>query len=93
MFNRLLNAQKHIVIIGLNHSVGRDQNLLEFFGEINDLALPLATKYSFDYIDMSDVLTTEDDLNKDGMFGGAHFDRPVYKALSDRILNLLQPAH
>lgn len=89
MFNRLFNAQKRVIIIGLNQSVGRDHKLLEFFGEINALVRPLATKYGFDYIDINDVVKTEDDLTKDGMFGGAHFDRPAYKALSDRILNLL----
>ncbi|MFT8468540.1 MAG: HAD-IIIC family phosphatase [Acetobacter syzygii] len=93
MFNRLLNAKKRVIIIGLNQSVGRDHMLLEFFGEVNALVRPLATKYGFDYIDINDVLKTEGDLAKDGMFGGAHFDRPVYKALSDKILKLLQQTH
>lgn len=90
MFNRLLNARKHVIIIGLNQSVGRDHKLLEFFGEINSLVRPLATKYGFDYIDINDIVKTEEYLAKDGMFGGAHFDRPAYKALSDKILSLIQ---
>lgn len=33
MFNRLFNAQKRVIIIGLNQSVGRDHKLLEFLAK------------------------------------------------------------
>ncbi|BAU38962.1 phosphatase IIIC [Acetobacter pasteurianus NBRC 101655] len=89
IFNRMMAAQKKVIIIGLNQAVGRDHKLLEFFAEINSIVRPLAEKYKFDYIDVNDIVRSEDDLAKDGMFGGAHFDRPAYKAISDKILSLL----
>lgn len=89
IFNRLLNAQKKVIVIGLNERIGRDQKILDFFGKINSLIKPMVEKYGFDYIDLQDIVHSEDDLANDGVLGGTHFDRAIYKNLSDRILELV----
>lgn len=49
----------------------------------------MVKKYGFDYIDLQDIVHSEDDLANDGVLGGTHFDRAIYKNLSDRILELV----
>ena len=87
VFDRLRNAEKKVIIIGLNSTIGRDTPVLKFFGMINDIVRPIARAYNFPYIDINMFIHNENDLAKDNIFGGTHFDRSVYKKISDEIIN------
>lgn len=42
--------------------------------------------YDYPVINMRDFVNSEDDLANDGMKGGTHFNRAVYKSVSDAII-------
>nr|WP_252353985.1 HAD-IIIC family phosphatase [Acetobacter sp. P5B1] len=90
LFNRLINTDKKVIILGLNEKIGRDWQILSFFAEINAIVRPLVNQYGFCYIEMTDFVSSEDDLAQDGVLGGAHFNRSVYKAVADKILNEIE---
>ncbi|GCD53098.1 HAD-IIIC family phosphatase [Acetobacter pasteurianus] len=89
LFTRLKRAGKTIIIVGLNSKVGRDLGILSAFGQINELTLPVAREFGVDFIDAHQFVKSENDLAKDGSFGGSHYERRVYKQISDAILNIV----
>jgi FkbH-like protein len=89
VFAILAAHRKPVIIIGLNHSVGTDTSILEFFGIINRIVQPRAAHFGFHYLDSRDFVRGHDDLAPDGMFGGPHYARKVYAALADAILGYL----
>jgi len=86
----LRRKDKHVIVVGLNSTVGRDQPILDFFAGINVLIEPLAADLGCDYIDINAIIGTEDDLANDGQFGGPHFGRHVYLEISHRVLALIR---
>ncbi|QEE86586.1 HAD-IIIC family phosphatase [Acetobacter oryzoeni] len=88
IFNRLRNANKKVIILGLNSKIGKDIDLMKFNEKINIIVEPIVAKYGFHYLKMENFVKSEDDLANDGALGGAHFDRLVYKNISDKILNI-----
>lgn len=90
LFNRLMNIGKKVIVLGLNERIGTDLPILDFFSEINSIVKPLVLQYGFCYIEMSDFVTSEADLAQDGVLGGAHFNRSVYKAVADRIFSEIE---
>ncbi|MGX7345004.1 HAD-IIIC family phosphatase [Acetobacter pasteurianus] len=85
-FNRLKNSGKKVIILGLNDKIGSDVRILEFFSKINEIVSNLAMLYDYPVINMRDFVNSEDDLANDGMKGGTHFNRAVYKSVSDAII-------
>ncbi|GBQ60074.1 phosphatase [Komagataeibacter swingsii] len=92
IFRHLKKAGKTVIVVGLNATVGRDRPILEFFGMINSIVQPMSQEFGFPYIDVNRFLHGEEDLAKDNTYGGPHFDRSVYKKISDEILNLVPAA-
>ena len=89
----LRHTGKHVIVVGLNSTVGRDKAILEFFAGINGLVEPLARELGCDYIDVNTIIRTEDDLANDGQFGGPHFGRHVYLEISHQVLALIRSPH
>jgi len=89
VFSILAAHRKPVIIIGLNDSVGTDTAILDFFGIINRIVRPRAAHFGFHYLDCRDFVRGHDDLAPDGMFGGPHYARKIYAALSDAILHCL----
>lgn len=87
VLNRLTAAKKKIIVLGMNSQYGNDKPVLEFFGRINAIVSKIIKNYNVDYIDMSSVLKGEEDLTSDK--GGFHYERIIYKEISDIILKLI----
>lgn len=85
IFNRLLNANKRIVVIGLNESIGNYKDLLEIFSGINKIVKSLTREFGIPYCDPNTIINSFDDLAADGHFGGTHFSRHVYSTIADEI--------
>lgn len=63
--------------------------ILSAFGQINELTLPVAREFGVDFLDAHQFVKSENDLAKDGSFGGSHYERRVYKQISDAILSIV----
>ncbi len=85
----LKSYNKPVIILGLNDHVGRDTYILDFFKKINEIVAPIVAEYGFPYIDITKFIHSENDLAKDGIFGGPHFARHVYAEIADEIFRNL----
>ena len=85
MFTHLRAKRKHVIILGLNGHVGRNDFVMKFFTKINTIVLPLAHEFGFPFIDIMQFIQSENDLTKDGMLDGTHFARHIYAKIADQI--------
>jgi FkbH-like protein len=86
ILGNLRTKGKRTIIVGLNSHVGRDTAILSFFARINAIVEPLAAEFGCDYVDINPLFHDENDLAKDGLFGGPHFARHVYVKISEEVL-------
>ncbi len=89
MLTLLKSYNKPVIVLGLNDTIGRDKYILDFFKSINKIVKPIVAAYGFPYIDVTKYILTENDLARDGSFGGPHFARHVYAVIANEILELL----
>jgi FkbH-like protein len=88
----LKSYNKPVIILGLNDHIGRDTYILNFFKSVNEIVKAIVMEYGFPYIDITNFIHSENDLAKDGIFGGSHFARHVYAEIAEEILKHLPKA-
>jgi FkbH-like protein len=85
----LESRKKPVVILGLNDSIGRDTYILNFFKKVNGIVEPIVAGFGFSYIDVTKFVLGEDDLARDGDYGGPHYGRHIYARIAEEILGCL----
>ncbi|HQT39311.1 MAG TPA: HAD-IIIC family phosphatase [Acidocella sp.] len=88
VFAKLTGKGKHVIIVGLNEVVGHNKPMLEVFGKVNRIVIPMARAAGFDFIDINQLVRNEEDLTPDA--GGSHYSRETYYKLSQIILSLIK---
>ena len=87
MFDKLRG--KRVIVLGLNTKVGSNKWLLERFDQINRVVLPIARTAGCRIIDLNDYIHGTDDLiSADN--DGAHYRRDIYRALAERVMELIE---
>lgn len=90
VFRRLLRARKLVIVLGLNDRTGRSAPLMQFWGHINALVRGKCTEFNIKFLEVSQFIDTESKLAKDGQYVGSHFNRLVYKEISDYLLRTIK---
>ncbi|MGO3518218.1 MAG: HAD-IIIC family phosphatase [Acetobacter cibinongensis] len=86
VFRRLLRAKKLVIVLGLNDRTGRNAPIMQFFGHINTLVRKKCTEFDINFLEVSPFIDSENKLANDGQLVGTHFNRLVYKEISDYLL-------
>lgn len=89
VFKRLHNAQKRVLVLGLNGSVGRDAKIIEFFAYLNGIVRRKCEDFGIPFMPAEQFVKSEADLADDGIFGGPHFKLSTYKNISDYIIKYI----
>jgi FkbH-like protein len=79
---------KRVIAFALNTEVGNNQWLLQTWGKINDVVLPLAAKYGCQILRVNEFVKTEADLIEPHG-NGAHFRRDIYRQFAERVKELI----